>query len=110
MIGGKSFGFNIPTVAQVALPRLADGAVLRPNQPFAAIVGDQKHGTNVETPLGVIQDALRAVMAEQDGGVETNVEVRFEGSMSALARYLRPYIEADSRRVGKTASVAKGVT
>lgn len=110
VIGGKSFGFNIPTVAQVALPRLADGAVLRPNQPFAAIVGDQKHGTNVETPLGVIQDALRAVMAEQDGGVETNVEVRFEGSMSALARYLRPYIEADSRRVGKTASVAKGVT
>lgn len=110
VIGGKSFGFNIPTVAQVALPRLADGAVLRPNQPFAAIVGDQKHGTNVETPLGVIQDALRAVMAEQDGNVETNVEVRFEGSMSALARYLRPYIEADSRRVGKTASVAKGVT
>lgn len=110
VIGGKSFGFNIPTVAQVALPRLADGAVLRPNQPFAAIVGDQKHGTNVETPLGVIQDALRAVMAEQDGGVETNVEVRFEGSMSALARHLRPYIEADSRRVGKTASVAKGVT
>lgn len=110
VIGGKSFGFNIPTVAQVALPRLADGAVLRPNQPFAAIVGDQKHGTNVETPLGVIQDALRAVMAEQDGGVETSVKVRFEGSMSALARYLRPYIEADSRRVGKTASVAKGVT
>ena len=33
------------------LPRLAKGAVIPPRQEFAAILGDQKHGTNIEAPL-----------------------------------------------------------
>ena len=67
-IGGETFGINIPPVSfgRVEIPRLANGAVIPPNREFMAILGDQKHGTNVEAPLETIQEAVNAVMAERD--------------------------------------------
>lgn len=46
--------------------RLATGAVLPPNDPFLAIVGDQKHGTNIEAPLSTIEDAVRNVVGDSN--------------------------------------------
>lgn len=46
------------------VPALAQGAVLPPNKPFLAMVGDQKHGTNVEAPLATIQEAVALVMED----------------------------------------------
>jgi len=39
-------------------PGLATGAVLPPNKPFAAIVGDQKHGMNIETPVSLMRETF----------------------------------------------------
>jgi len=44
------------------IPELAEGAVLEPNKPFMAVVGDQRQGTNVEAPLATIQEAVRNVI------------------------------------------------
>ena len=60
-IGGKSYGFSFKNVTVPQIPYLAKGAVLPANQPFMAVVGDQKHGTNVEAPLATIQEAVAAV-------------------------------------------------
>lgn len=60
--GVTSFGFNIPYASGVSIPRLATGAVLPANNPFLAVVGDQKQGTNVEAPLETIQDAVALVL------------------------------------------------
>lgn len=46
------------------IPYLAKGAVLPANRPFLAMVGDQRHGTNVEAPLATIQEAVAAVMGD----------------------------------------------
>ncbi|MBQ7346023.1 MAG: hypothetical protein IJW45_08190 [Oscillospiraceae bacterium] len=46
------------------IPHLAQGAVLPANRPFLAVVGDQKHGTNVEAPLETIQEAVALVMGD----------------------------------------------
>ena len=46
------------------IPYLAKGAVLPANKPFMAVVGDQRHGTNIEAPLTTIQEAVAAVMQE----------------------------------------------
>lgn len=62
-IGGKTFGFNIREVPQVSIPRLATGAVIPPNAEFAAILGDQKHGRNLEAPEGLI----RQIVKEESG-------------------------------------------
>lgn len=55
-------GLQLIHVPQI--PYLAQGAVLPPNKPFMAVVGDQKHGTNVEAPLATIQEAVSMVMKD----------------------------------------------
>ncbi len=61
-LAGKSYGLNLKTVTAPQIPYLAKGAVLPANRPFLAMVGDQKHGTNVEAPLATIQEAVALVM------------------------------------------------
>ena len=69
VIGSKHFGVNLPTVSTPQIPYLAQGAVLPANQPFMAVVGDQKHGTNIEAPLSTIQEAVALVMEDQTGAI-----------------------------------------
>ena len=57
-------GINLGTLPTFNLPRLAKGAVIPPRQEFAAILGDQKHGTNIEAPLDTIKQANREVLQE----------------------------------------------
>ena len=87
--GGKNFSANLGKVSEISLnkipvPALASGAVLPPNKPFYALVGDQKHGTNIEAPLTTIEDALRNVMSEQ----EFNFNFIANGSLGELIRLL----------------------
>lgn len=103
---GKDWGFEMPTVAP-KIPYLAKGAVIPPNAPFMAMLGDQRHGTNIEAPLETIKQALAEVLAMQGGG-ETNVNVTFTGDLAQLARVLKPAIETETRRKG--GSLAKGAT
>lgn len=63
VFGGKSFDINIPKVKSVKIPYLAQGAVIPPNAPFMAVLGDQRHGNNIETP----EDLLRKVVREESG-------------------------------------------
>lgn len=49
-------------------PYLASGAVIPPNAPFMAVLGDQRHGTNIEAPLDTIKQAVREVMGSGNGG------------------------------------------
>ena len=68
---------NVPKI-----PALAQGAVLPANQPFLAMVGDQRHGTNVEAPLSTIQEAVALVMQDQTAaimaGFNASVEIQRE--------------------------------
>ena len=80
------------------VPALAQGAVLPPNKPFYALVGDQKHGTNIEAPLQTIVDAFSAALDSRGG---TEVTVNFTGTMSQLMRYLSPQIETHNKYSGK---------
>lgn len=111
VIGGKKWGFNINPVKEIKLPRLADGAVFKGNDPYMAIVNDQKHGVNVESPLATIVEAMETALSTSDysSSSTTDVNVTFGGTLSALARVLTPYIQVESRRVGGQLSTVKGV-
>lgn len=112
VIGGKKWGFNINPVKEIKLPRLANGAVFKGNDPYMAIVNDQKHGVNVESPLATIVEAMETALRTSDysGSSTTDVNISFGGTLSALARVLNPYIEAETRRVGSRASTVKVVS
>lgn len=47
----------IAKLQNIEIPKLATGAVLPANREFLALVGDQKHGTNIEAPLDTIKQA-----------------------------------------------------
>lgn len=68
LIGGQTFGLNIGNVSAPQIPYLATGAVIPPNAPFMAVLGDQKRGTNIEAPLDTIKQAVREVVGNGSGG------------------------------------------
>ncbi len=45
------------SLKNVPIPKLATGAVIPANKEFLAVLGDQKHGTNIEAPLETIKQA-----------------------------------------------------
>ncbi len=84
-LGGKTFGFDIPTLNAPQIPMLAQGAVLPANRPFLAMVGDQKNGTNVEAPLETIKQALMEALAQMGSGQEVvtsqPIEIKLDGQV-----------------------------
>lgn len=75
--GGRikgSVSLSLPTADYV--PYLATGAVIPPNAPFTAVLGDQKHGTNIEAPESLIRKIIREEMGSgaQGGGNTYKVE------------------------------------
>lgn len=61
--GGKSFGLSIPKITPTKIPYLAQGAVIPPNAPFVAMLGDQTNGRNLEAP----EDLIRQIVREEAG-------------------------------------------
>ena len=84
-IGGKTFGFNLATVdlKNVYIPRLAKGAVIPPNHEFLAVLGDQKNGTNIETPLKTMIEAFNVALDRRDniGNGEQTIIVTLDGEV-----------------------------
>lgn len=69
IFGGKHIGgFNISKMPEKSIPYLADGAVIPPNSPFLAMLGDQKNGMNIETPLETMLQAFQMALEEKGYG------------------------------------------
>lgn len=102
-IGGNKLGFNIPQVPQVQIPRLAQGAVIPPNQQFAAILGDQTHGRNLEAPEGLIRQIVR----EETGNVYNDVLRAINNSNLGKKATIVGDVIMDGQKVGRL--VAKPV-
>ena len=56
------------SMPQVAIPALANGAVIPANRRFLAMLGDQTSGTNIEAPLDTIKQAVAEVLNGFAGG------------------------------------------
>ena len=97
VFGGKTISFGSKRLSFPQIPYLASGAVLPANRPFLAVVGDQKHGTNVEAPLATIKQAVAEVLGAGTGG---NITIEFTGDLAGLARVLQPEIYREGKRVG----------
>ena len=82
--GGGHIDVNtgMPIVRSVSpastVPYLASGAVIPPNAPFMAVLGDQKHGTNIEAPLATIQEAVALEMIDVTGCLQAGFNALIE--------------------------------
>ena len=108
LIGGKTFGFNIAPLTAPQIPLLATGAVIPANAPFAAILGDQKSGTNIEAPLKTIEQAVDNVLARRgmntsaDSGLIHNV-IKLDGQV------LYDAFKKIDKRVGTSLVAGSGI-
>lgn len=62
-------------IPQTTFPHAARGAVIPPNKEFLAVLGDQKQGINIETPLDTMIDAFRTALREDGGGASNNAPI-----------------------------------
>lgn len=94
-LGGKSFGFNIGTLGNVHIPRLAQGAVIPANKEFLAVLGDQKNGRNLEAP----ENLIRQIVREESGNMNTDI-------LNAILQAILAgqVIQVDGRELGRTAA------
>lgn len=97
MVGGESFGINIPKI-----PHLANGAVIPPNQQFAAILGDQRSGMNLEAPADLIRQLVAEGIQSAGGtGGELVVNITTELDGRVVARNQVRHINDLTRAAGK---------
>jgi hypothetical protein len=88
-------GFEIPR--SITIPRLAKGAVIPPNREFMAILGDQKRGVNIETPLDTMIQAFNTALADGGYNGETSVNFTIELDGDTLYKGVK---KAENRRAG----------
>ncbi len=89
---------SIDTLPRVELPRLAAGAVIPPNKEFLAVLGDQKQGTNIETPLDTMVQAFRQALSE--GGYSGQSTAYLVIDEDILGKVVYRLNKSESNRVG----------
>lgn len=91
---------HIPQIPEVELPRLARGAVIPPNREFLAVLGDQKHGTNIEAPAELIKQMVNEALNERGYSGSRDITINFTGNLAQLARVLKPQLDKETTRKG----------
>ena len=97
-VGGKSWWPNIPLVKEWQIPQLAQGAVIPPNREFLAVLGDQRSGTNIETPLETMVQAFKQALAES--GYSGSSEAVLVLDRDVLGRVVYQLNKAEGNRIG----------
>ena len=100
VLGKTIFSGKDITLANIPqIPYLAKGAVIPPNAPFMAMLGDQRHGTNIEAPLSTIQEAVASVMNENVTAMMAGFEALLEENR--LLRQVVEGIEVGDATIGE---------
>jgi phage-related protein len=103
-LGGK--GFSIPKI-----PHLAKGGITGVNNPFAAVVGDNKTQREVVSPLddllgmisGAVGTAVLGAMQFSNGnrqGANNSGDIILKLDGTTLGRVIKPYLEKEEGRTG----------
>lgn len=87
-----------PQISHITLPRLAQGAVIPPNREFMAVLGDQKSGTNIETPLSTMVQAFKMALAES--GYSGSNEAYLVLDKDVLGKVVYKLNKSESNRIG----------
>jgi hypothetical protein len=96
---GTSLGFNLSQVSTPQIPYLAKGGVIPPNSEFLAVLGDNKSQKEILAPEGLIRQIIQEEMGSM-GNQE--ITINFAGTLGSLVREMKPYIDKEYQRIGKS--------
>lgn len=102
---GADWGWEIPSNPPL-IPKLAQGAVIPPNREFLAVLGDQKQGTNIETPLATMVEAFQMALDSRGGYNDGNIEVVLEIDGREFGRAVVEQGNRENRRIGTRLVIA----
>lgn len=97
-VSSKAPNVNVGYSRFLPIPKLATGAVIPANREFLAVLGDQRHGTNVEAPLATIEQAVANVIARTGVGGRTEAILEIDGEK--FGRMVYKLNKRESKRVG----------
>lgn len=97
--GTSTFALNA-SMPTLNVPALANGAVISPNNQFLALLGDQKNGVNVETPLSTMIDAFNKALDARGGTGNNNTPINLYIDGTKFARITNAYNSSETRRRG----------
>ncbi len=111
--------WNMQTIKIPSIPRLAQGDVIPPNSEFMAILGDQKRGVNIETPLSTMLEAFNKALDSRDGGITTdllleiiqllnnlsNKETVMTVDGNRFAQLMTKYFDREQNRLNKSTAI-----
>lgn len=82
------------------IPRLATGAVIPPNKEFLAVLGDQRHGQNIEAPAELIKKMAKEAIDEAGGSgdCDVTVNVYLEGDAAGIVKLVKTEQIKESKR------------
>lgn len=94
VIGGKKWGFHIKTI-----PKLAQGAYFRANNPQLAVVGDNKSEPEIITPESKIYEQSSKAIKDNNAAFGNNemrlvLEVRYEDGRKIIKKINQTQFEA----------------
>lgn len=102
LVGGMNLGFNIPKINPIQIPYLATGAVIPANKEFLAVLGDQKHGRNLEAPEDLIRKIVREESAKgNQGGGEITIKIPVEIDGRVLFELMKKFDLEQFNRTGR---------
>lgn len=104
---GRHYGsVSRVNIAKLPIPKLATGAVIPPNREFMAVLGDQKSGTNIETPLATMVQAFKQALAESGYGGSNEAVLVLDKDV--LGKVVYRLNKAEGTRIGVNLSEVQG--
>lgn len=86
------------TVSYRKVPALASGAVIPPNREFMAVLGDQKQGTNIETPLSTMVQAFEQALSRNNYNGQSEAYLMLDKEV--LGKVVYKLNKSESKRIG----------
>ena len=83
--------------AQMSIPGLANGGVVPPNNPFLAVLGDNRQEPEIVAPYSTIKQATSEAIAERGGSAPVEIVVR---AADGFTRNLSYSLSEESARRG----------
>ncbi len=104
-IGGKTFGFNIPSLSEVSIPRLAQGGFVKANTPQLAMIGDNLHQGEIVAPedkmLEMAKKAAELVNNRREDSVYMPIIIELLNKIIDILEALDLSLELDGKSVLK---------
>ena len=109
-LGGKKFGFNIPQLSRVSIPRLAKGAVLKvPTVAEMAEYPGARQNPEIVTPQNIMEETFDRVLARyQDNDNSQPIYLTVNVENEKLGQILLNYLRSKKRQTGKNLEALVG--